>query len=134
VLIESEADHTMDLEDMKEKILAHPEARFMLVSHMRGKLCDMDKVVEMCKKHDITMIEDCAHTTGVFWGDAHTGHHGIVSCYSTQSHKAINSGEGGFLCTGVTHKLFTASTHCTHVNVGRMRACSSLIIQGWCRR
>ena len=100
MLIESEDDHTMDLADMEAKIAAHPEARFMLVSHMRGKLCDMDKVVEICKKHDIVLMEDCAHTTGVFWGEEHTGHHGVLACYSTQSHKAMNSGEGGFLCTG----------------------------------
>jgi dTDP-4-amino-4,6-dideoxygalactose transaminase len=100
VLIESEDDHTMDLNDMEAKIAAHPEARFMLVSHMRGKLCDMDKVVEVCKKHGIVLVEDCAHAIGVFWGDRHSGHHGVVSCFSTQSHKAINSGEGGFLCTG----------------------------------
>lgn len=99
VLVESEDDHTMDLKDMEAKIAAHPEARFMLVSHMRGKLCDMDKVVELCKKHDIVLVEDCAHAIGVFWGEKHSGHHGVVSCFSTQSHKAINSGEGGFLCT-----------------------------------
>ena len=90
----------MDLTDMEAKIAAHPEARFMLDSHMLGKLCDMVKVVEVCKKHDITLIEDCAHTTGVYWGEEHTGHHGVLACYSTQSHKAMNSGEGGFLCTG----------------------------------
>lgn len=91
----------MDLKDMEEKIAAHPEARFMLVSHMRGKLCDMDKVVEICEKHDITLVEDCAHAIGVFWGDQHSGHHACVSCFSSQSHKALNSGEGGFLCTGM---------------------------------
>lgn len=100
VFIESEDDHTMDLKDMERKIKEHPEAKFMLVSHMRGKLCDMDKVKEMCKEHGITMIEDCAHSVGVFWGEEHTGHHGVAACFSTQSHKAINSGEGGFLCTG----------------------------------
>ena len=101
VFIESEADHTMDLNDMEAKIRAHPEAKFMLVSHMRGKLCDMDRVKEMCEAHGITMVEDCAHSVGVFWGEEHTGHHGIAACFSTQSHKAINSGEGGFLCTGM---------------------------------
>lgn len=100
VLIESEADHTMDLADMEAKIAAHPDARFMLVSHMRGKLCDMDEVKLMCDKHNITMIEDCAHSVGVFWDGVHTGHHSVAACFSCQSHKALNSGEGGFLCTG----------------------------------
>lgn len=99
VFIESERDHTMDLNDMEAKIKAHPEAKFMLVSHMRGKLCDMDKVKAMCDEHDITMVEDCAHSVGVYWGDKHTGHHSKVACFSCQSNKALNSGEGGFLCT-----------------------------------
>lgn len=100
MLIESEADHTMDLADMEAKIAAHPEAKFMLVSHMRGKLCDMDRVKDLCDANGITMIEDCAHSVGVFWGERHTGHHAVVSCFSSQSNKALNSGEGGFLCTG----------------------------------
>ena len=83
----------MDLEDMAAKIAANPDAKFMLVSHMRGKLCDMDAVTMMCDKAGITLIEDCAHSVGVFWGEKHSGHHGVVSCFSTQSHKAMNSGE-----------------------------------------
>jgi dTDP-4-amino-4,6-dideoxygalactose transaminase len=101
VLIESENDHTMDLKDMEAKIKAHPEAKYMLVSHMRGKVCDMDKVKELCDAQGITMIEDCAHSVGVFWDGKHTGHHAVVACFSCQSNKALNSGEGGFLCTGV---------------------------------
>jgi kynureninase len=100
-LIESENDHTMDLQDMELKIKAHPQAKYMLVSHMRGKLCDMDKVKELCDAHGIVMIEDCAHSVGVHWDGVHTGHHAVVACFSCQSNKALNSGEGGFLCTGV---------------------------------
>jgi dTDP-4-amino-4,6-dideoxygalactose transaminase len=103
VLIESEVDYTIDLVDMEAKIKANPSAKFMLISHMRGKVCDMDKVQRMCNQFGITMIEDCAHSVGIFWGDKHTGHHGVASCFSCQSHKSINSGEGGFLCTGVPH-------------------------------
>lgn len=99
VLIESDDDYTMDLEDMERKVKAHPEAKFMLVSHMRGQVCDMDRVREMCDEHGITMIEDCAHSVGVLYGGRHTGHHGVAACFSSQSHKGLNSGEGGFLCT-----------------------------------
>ena len=61
----------------------------------------------MCDKHSITMVEDCAHSVGVYWGAKHTGHHAKVACFSCQSHKAINSGEGGFMCTGARPLLVT---------------------------
>jgi dTDP-4-amino-4,6-dideoxygalactose transaminase len=128
VLIESEPDHTMDLRDMEAKIKANPRAKFMLVSHMRGKLCDMDAVKAMCEKHGLTMVEDCAHSIGVFWGDTHTGHHAEVACFSCQAHKAINSGEGGFLCTSARARLCSAAC-CLYV-VDCCTACACRHCQG----
>lgn len=83
----------MCMDDMEAKIQANPDARYMLVSHMRGQICEMDQVKAVCDANDITLIEDCAHSVGIYWGDRHTGHHAKVACYSTQSHKAMNSGE-----------------------------------------
>ncbi len=66
---------------------------------MRGHIEDMDAISAICKKHSLALIEDCAHTMGAKWKDRFTGRFGEVGCFSTQTYKHINSGEGGILVT-----------------------------------
>jgi dTDP-4-amino-4,6-dideoxygalactose transaminase len=47
----------------------------------------------------VTVVEDCAHTMGARWDGVPSGRHGAVACYSMQTYKHVNSGEGGFLTT-----------------------------------
>jgi dTDP-4-amino-4,6-dideoxygalactose transaminase len=55
--------------------------------------------MEVCDAHGITVIEDCAHTMGAAWRGIPSGRWGKVGCFSTQTYKHMNSGEGGFLVT-----------------------------------
>ena len=89
-------DLVIDLEDLKAKAGA---ANVLMLSHMRGHICDMDRLMEICSAHDIQVIEDCAHTMGARWRGIPSGRHGVIGCYSTQTYKHVNSGEGGFLIT-----------------------------------
>ncbi|MEO0327844.1 MAG: aminotransferase class I/II-fold pyridoxal phosphate-dependent enzyme [Pseudomonadota bacterium] len=75
------------------------DAKFMMLSHMRGHIADMDAIVEICDRHDISLIEDCAHTMGAKWKGKRSGNFGKVGCFSNQTYKHMNSGEGGFLTT-----------------------------------
>jgi dTDP-4-amino-4,6-dideoxygalactose transaminase len=59
----------------------------------------MDRIVDLCKQYNIVLIEDCAHTMGASWKGKKSGSFGDVACFSTQTYKHINSGEGGFLIT-----------------------------------
>ena len=87
---------TIDLEDLVNKA---GEAKVLMLSHMRGHLCDMERLMEICEGAGIIVIEDCAHTMGAAWKGKPSGRWGLVGCYSTQTYKHINSGEGGFLVT-----------------------------------
>lgn len=89
----------MDVEDLEKKLVMYPNAKICLISHMRGKVADMDAVKAACDRHGVTLLEDCAHSLGVLWNGQHTGHVGKASAISSQSYKMINSGEGGFLLT-----------------------------------
>ena len=89
---------TIDLDDLAAKIAGH-DARVLLLSHMRGHICDMDRLMTICDEAGVTVIEDCAHTMGARWRGVLSGRHGAVACYSTQTYKHMNSGEGGFLTT-----------------------------------
>jgi len=99
VYVESNADHVMNMEDLELKLKENPDCKHVLISHMRGKLADMDKCAELCEKYGATLLEDCAHSLGVYWKGEHSGHKGIACAISSQSYKMINSGEGGFLLT-----------------------------------
>ena len=87
---------TIDLDDLQEKI---GQARVLLLSHMRGHICDMDRLMAICNAAGVRVVEDCAHTMGAAWNGVPSGRHGAVGCYSCQTYKHVNSGEGGFLVT-----------------------------------
>lgn len=94
VFVEVTADLTLDLDDLADKL---DQARVLLLSHMRGHICDMDRLMAMCNAAGVTVIEDCAHTMGAKWNGTWSGRHGAMGCYSTQTYKHVNSGEGGLL-------------------------------------
>ncbi|WP_412504777.1 DegT/DnrJ/EryC1/StrS family aminotransferase [Roseovarius sp. SYSU LYC5161] len=87
---------TIDLADLAEKA---DRADVLMLSHMRGHMCDMDRLMEICNGAGLTLIEDCAHTMGAAWRGKASGRWGRIGCYSTQTYKHVNSGEGGFLVT-----------------------------------
>ena len=87
---------TIDLADLKAKIDS-TGATYLLLSHMRGHLVDMDALMAITDAAGVQVIEDCAHTMGASWRGTASGRHGVVGCYSCQTYKHVNSGEGGFL-------------------------------------
>jgi dTDP-4-amino-4,6-dideoxygalactose transaminase len=98
VFVEVTEDLVMDLGDLQSKI-ATSGARYLMLSHMRGHIVDMDALMTICDAEDVIVVEDCAHTMGAKWNGVLSGRHGRVACYSTQTFKHINSGEGGLLIT-----------------------------------
>jgi dTDP-4-amino-4,6-dideoxygalactose transaminase len=96
VLVEITADLVIDLDDLSAKA-ATSGARYLLLSNMRGHLCDMDRLMRIAATHRLTVIEDCAHTMGAAWNGTKSGNFGLAGCFSTQTYKHLNSGEGGFL-------------------------------------
>jgi len=97
VYVESTDAFVMDMDDLERKIT--PDTKFLMLTHMRGKVADMQRAYEIAEKHGLTVIEDCAHALGIQYDDVQLGRSARVACFSTQSAKMINSGEGGFLMT-----------------------------------
>jgi len=95
--VETDWNFCVDTADLEAKMNQHPDAKFLMVSHMRGKIADMNAVVALCEARGVYLLEDCAHSIGVLWNGKHTGHHGRIAGISSQSYKMLNSGEGGFL-------------------------------------
>ena len=98
VLIEIDDNYHIDCDDLEAKAVASG-AKVLLLSHMRGHIADMDRIVSICDAHGITLVEDCAHTMGATWRGRKSGNFGKVAAFSTQTYKHMNSGEGGLLTT-----------------------------------
>jgi dTDP-4-amino-4,6-dideoxygalactose transaminase len=98
VFVEVTEDLTIDLAHLEAQAKA-TGARVLLLSHMRGHVCDMEALVALADRLGLRVIEDCAHTMGARWKGVPSGRHGAIGCYSTQTYKHMNSGEGGFLVT-----------------------------------
>lgn len=98
VIVEVTEDLVIDLEDLERKARASG-ARHLLLSHMRGHMADMDRLMANCDALGVSVIEDCAHTMGARWAGRPSGRFGRAGCFSLQSYKHVNAGEGGLLVT-----------------------------------
>ena len=96
VFVEVTRDLVIDLDDLKAKA---GQAKVLLLSHMRGHLCDMNALMTICDAAGIMVIEDCAHTMGAAWNGVPSGRYGRIGCFSCQTYKHVNAGEGGLLVT-----------------------------------
>lgn len=97
VFVECNKNYRVDVKDLQRKIA--PDTKVFLLSYMRGYTSDLDEIMPLCDKHGITVIEDSAHSLGTRWNGKLTGTFGRAGCYSFQSYKAINAGEGGMITT-----------------------------------
>ncbi|EAR51409.1 aminotransferase, DegT/DnrJ/EryC1/StrS family protein [Oceanicola granulosus HTCC2516] len=96
VLVECNDDYRIDLDDFAAKL---PGADAILISHMRGHTSDMDAIMALAADAGLPVIEDAAHSLGTTWHGRNIGTIGRVGCFSFQSYKLVNSGEGGILIT-----------------------------------
>ncbi|MBB3993670.1 dTDP-4-amino-4,6-dideoxygalactose transaminase [Sulfitobacter undariae] len=96
VLCECGPDYRIDLEDFHAKL---PSCSAVIISHMRGHTSDMDAIMAACDAQGIPVIEDAAHSLGTTWAGRNIGTIGKIGCFSFQSYKLLNAGEGGILIT-----------------------------------
>ena len=111
VYVESTDAYVMDVNDLERKLKANPDCKYVLISHMRGKVGDMDSIAAACERHDAVLLEDCAHSLGVYWQGTHSGHAGKACAISSQSYKMLNSGEGGFFLTDDDYMAAAVATY-----------------------
>lgn len=82
-----------------------PQTRAVIPVHIYGSMADMEKIMEIARKHDLVVIEDCAHAQGGKWDGRGLGSLGDVGSFSFQQSKTMSSGEGGIcLCNDETLK------------------------------
>ncbi|MDU8926371.1 aminotransferase class I/II-fold pyridoxal phosphate-dependent enzyme [Alisedimentitalea sp. MJ-SS2] len=97
VLCEVGENYRIDIEDFAVRL--DEDISAVIVSHMRGHTSDMDAIMALCNDRNIPVVEDAAHSLGTEWHGRKIGTIGRVGCFSFQSYKLLNSGEGGILIT-----------------------------------
>ena len=96
VLCEVGENYRIDMSDFAAKL---PGVDAVIISHMRGHTSDMDAIMQLCDAANVPVIEDAAHSLGTLWHDRKIGTIGKIGCFSFQSYKMVNAGEGGILIT-----------------------------------
>ncbi len=89
--------YNMDPADVERKITSRTRA--IIVVHLFGNPCDMDAMVEIAKRHNIPLIEDCAQAHVTEYKRRYVGTFGDIGCFSFQQSKHMTTGEGGMTIT-----------------------------------
>ncbi len=95
VLCEVGSNYRIDIADFEARLDDNISA--VIISHMRGHTSDMDAIMALCEARNIPVIEDAAHSLGTTWHGRNIGTIGKIGCFSFQSYKLVNSGEGGIM-------------------------------------
>ncbi|MBM3474155.1 MAG: DegT/DnrJ/EryC1/StrS family aminotransferase [Armatimonadetes bacterium] len=76
-----------------------PRAKAVVIVHLWGQPAEMDAILQVARKHDLKVVEDCAQAFDAYYHGRMVGTLGDVACYSLQQSKHITSGEGGMITT-----------------------------------
>ncbi len=90
-------NYTLDCDKLEEAIT--DRTRFVVPVHLGSSIADLDRLKDICKKHDLVLIEDCAHAHGSKWRGQGVGSIGDFGSFSFQSSKLMTAGEGGIVLT-----------------------------------
>jgi dTDP-4-amino-4,6-dideoxygalactose transaminase len=93
-----------------------PKTKAILPVHLGMRFADMDEILRIAAKHNLKVIEDCAHAHGGMWKGKGAGSMGDLGAFSFQSSKLITSGEGGAV---ITNNLEYMERVQSYINAGR---------------
>jgi len=95
-----------------------PRTKAVIPVHIGGCPCNMDEVTRIVGEHGLYVVEDCAQAHGAEWRGRRVGGIGHMGCFSFQSSKNLNSGEGGMV---ISNDETLAERAWSLMNVGRAR-------------
>jgi dTDP-4-amino-4,6-dideoxygalactose transaminase len=76
-----------------------PRTKAVVAVHVAGHPADLDRLQEICRIHNLDLIEDSAHAHGSEWKGHKVGSIGAVGTFSFQASKLMTAGEGGMIIT-----------------------------------
>ncbi|MEW9671333.1 DegT/DnrJ/EryC1/StrS family aminotransferase [Ammoniphilus sp. 3BR4] len=82
---------------LEEAFNKYPNVKAVIVVHLYGMSADMDKIVDLCRKYNVALIEDAAESLGTYYKGKHTGTFGDYGVFSFNGNKIITTSGGGML-------------------------------------
>ncbi len=76
-----------------------PNTKAVIAVHFGGAMCDMAALGQICREHELYLLEDAAHAQGAEWTGKRAGSFGVAGSFSFQNGKVLSAGEGGMLVT-----------------------------------
>lgn len=98
VLVDNEPD-TGNVDADAIEAAVTPRTRAVVVVHVNGHPCDMERIADVCRRHRLRLVEDASHAHGALHGDTMVGRFGDVAVFSLQGMKLVAAGQGGLLLT-----------------------------------
>ena len=93
---------------LEEAFEKYPEVKAVIVVHLYGLSADMDRIIEICKKHNVAVIEDAAESLGTYYKGKHTGTFGDYGIFSFNGNKIITTSGGGMLVSNNEERIAKA--------------------------
>ncbi|MGD6900492.1 DegT/DnrJ/EryC1/StrS family aminotransferase [Bacillus infantis] len=90
---------------LEEAFKKYPEVKAVIVVHLYGLSADMEKIMEICKTHDVTVIEDAAESLGTYYKGEQTGTFGDYGIFSFNGNKIITTSGGGMLVSNDEERI-----------------------------
>jgi dTDP-4-amino-4,6-dideoxygalactose transaminase len=90
---------------LEEAFQKYPEVKAVIVVHLYGLSADMDKIMEICKKYNVAVIEDAAESLGTYYKGKHTGTFGDYGIFSFNGNKIITTSGGGMLVSNNEERI-----------------------------
>ncbi|KMN46583.1 DegT/DnrJ/EryC1/StrS family aminotransferase [Bacillus paramycoides] len=90
---------------LEEAFKKYPNVKAVIVVHLYGLSSDMDKIVELCKKYGVALIEDAAESLGTYYKGKHTGSFGDYGIFSFNGNKIITTSGGGMLVSNDKERI-----------------------------
>ena len=94
-----DVDESLGIDPTKIEKLITPRTVAIAPTHVMGAVCAMEPILAVARKHNLTVIEDCAQSPGGKVGGRSVGTWGDMGCFSISAYKIIGGGEGGLLIT-----------------------------------
>lgn len=109
----NEETFNIDVPSLELALSTHPEARYVLIVHLYGHPCDMEPIIELCKKYNCKLIEDAAEALGSTYKGKKCGSFGDYGILSFNGNKIITTSGGGMVLSnnvdGIKHIKFLAT-------------------------
>jgi len=104
----------INVEQLSEKLSEDKGIKAVLIVHLFGQPCDMEKITEIIKRYNVFLIEDCAQAHGAILNGRRVGSFGDVAAFSFYPTKNMTTGEGGMVVTNSKEIAERARILCNH--------------------